>query len=293
MAKIKEFDFEAILQETAFEEEKRFKDLFFNQIVIDGLETDQPELYVKQKCFEYGYMIATQLNNKWYLVKQSGEFGIDKFGYPISVNICFENGTMIRGLKLGRDAFIIRFTPTKNPLELWLRHMCYEIARCDLAIQNNLLYSSMGGIYETDASNVTSMKAALKQAFAGDIAVFASKNIVDKLNVEKNQAIFYGDKFYALKEKLINEVYARLMGVSNTNDKKERTQSFDMNVNEAIDNVYTFIDTFNADCEKYGIPFKMKLNGVIEELYNNAVASNSVVEAEETQTENITEIEEN
>jgi hypothetical protein len=120
-------------------------------------------------------LIALKLNNKWYLVKQSGEFGIDKFGYPDRVNVCFENGTMIRGLKLNRDAFIIRFTPTKNPLELWLRQKCFEIARCDLAINNNLLYSSMGGIYETDSTNVNSMKAALKQAFAGDIAVFASK----------------------------------------------------------------------------------------------------------------------
>lgn len=293
MAKIKEFDFEAILQETAFEEEKRFKDLFFNQMLIDGIAEDQPTLYVMEKFFEYGYLIALKLNNKWYLVKQSGEFGIDKFGYPDRVNVCFENGTMIRGLKLNRDAFIIRFTPTKNPLELWLRQKCYEIARCDLAINNNLLYSSMGGIYETDSTNVNSMKAALKQAFAGDIAVFASKNIVDKLNVEKNQAVFYGDKFYELKQKLINEVYSRLMGISNTNDKKERQTSFDMNVNEAIDNVYTFIDTFNADCKKYNIPFKMRLNGVIEELYNNRNQNNSMTETEETEIiENITKKEE-
>ena len=282
MAKIKELDFETILQETAFEEEKRFKDLFFNQIIIKNLAEDQPNLYVMEKFFEYGYLIAIKLNDIWYLVKQSGEFGIDKFGYPNKVNVCFENGTMIRGLTLGRDAFIIRFTPTKNPLELWLRHKCYEIARCDLAINNNLLYSSMGAIYETDATNVVSMKAALKQAFAGDIAVFASKNIVDKLNVEKNQAVFYGDKFYELKQKLINEVYSRLMGISNTNDKKERQTSFDMNVNEAIDNVYTFIDTFNSDCKKYNVPFEMKLNGVIEELFNQ---NNENIEKKENNEE--------
>jgi hypothetical protein len=84
------------------------------------------------------------------------------------------------------------------------------------------------------------------------------------------------------------------MGISNTNDKKERQTSFDMNVNEAIDNVYTFIDTFNADCKKYNIPFKMRLNGVIEELFNNRNQNNSMTETEETETiENITEKEEN
>ena len=153
-------------------------------------------------------------------------------------------------------------------LDKWLDLMCRKIARIDLAIENNLLHASMGSVYGCDDVNITSMKEALRQGAQGDFAVFTNNNIASLINAQKAQANFYGNDFYELKQKYVKEVLTRLIGVASAIDKKERTTSYDTNVNEATDTAYIYVDTFNNDCEKYDIPFKMSINSTIEELYN-------------------------
>ena len=89
---------------------------------------------------------------------------------------------------------------------------------------------------------------------------------------------------YQLKEKYVKEVLNRLIGVASTSDKKERTTSFDTNIGEATDVAYMYVDTFNNDCKKYKIPFKMTINSTIEELYNNYInATNNESESEQNE----------
>ena len=271
MAKIKNEDFEKLLLIRAEEEKSKFTDLLFNSQKIEGLPTDEPDLYVKQVLFDCGFIIATKAyGDEWHLFK-AGELydnGINIYGAPDVIGIAFENGKFISGLKLNEDAFIIRYTPTMKGLRLWLDLMCKKIARIDLAIENNLIMSSMGFVYSVDDVNVKSMKEALRQASQGDFAVFATQNITDRINADKAQAQFYADKYYSLKEKYIKEVLTRLIGIASTSDKKERTTSFDTNIGESMDTAYIYIDTFNEDCKKYDVPFKMTINSTIEELYN-------------------------
>ena len=272
MAKVKNVDFQTLLLARADEEKSKFKNLLFNSININELEKDEPDLYVKEMLFVRGYMIATKVyNDKWYLFK-CGMYD-DKeniFGryQPATVSIEFENGKEIKDLKVNDNAFIIRFTPDKHGLNEWLDLMCKRIARIDLAIENNLILSSMGFVYSCDGVNKNSLKETLRQATEGDFAVLATQMLTDKINTEKVQAQYYGDKFYELKEKYVKEVLTRLIGIASVSDKKERTTSFDTNIGESIDTAYTYIDTFNADCEKYNVPFKMSINSTIEEIYD-------------------------
>ena len=271
MAKIKNDDFKRLLLIRAEEEKSKFKDLLFNSQKIEGLPEDEPDLYVKEILFDTGFIIATKAyEDTWHLFK-AGELynnGVNIYGAPNIIGIAFENGKFISGLKLNEDAFIIRYTPTMKGLRLWLDLMCEKIARIDLAIENNLIMSSMGFVYSCDDVNVKSMKEALRQASQGDFAVFATQNITDRINADKAQAQFYADKYYALKEKYVKEVLTRLIGIASTSDKKERTTSFDTNMGESMDVAYMYVDTFNGDCEKYDLPFKMTINSTIEELYN-------------------------
>ena len=279
MAKIKNEDFEKLLLIRAEEEKSKFKDLLFNSQKIEGLPKDEPDLYVKQVLFDCGFIIATKAyNDEWHLFK-AGELydnGVNIYGAPDVIGITFENGKFISGLKLNEDAFIVRYTPTMKGLRLWLDLMCRKIARIDLAIENNLIMSSMGFVYSVDDVNVKSMKEALRQASQGDFAVFATQNITDRINADKAQAQFYADKFYALKEKYIKEILTRLIGIASTSDKKERTTSFDTNMGESIDTAYMYIDTFNEDCNKYNLPFKMTINSTIEELYNAYINNDNI-----------------
>lgn len=290
MAKIKNDDFNKLLLIRAEEEKSKFKDLLFNSQKIEGLPKDEPDLYAKEILFDMGFMIATkEYNDEWHLFK-AGELynnGVNIYGAPDVIGIAFENGKFISNLKLNEQAFIIRYTPTMKGLKLWLDLMCEKIARIDLAIENNLIMSSMGFVYSCDDVNVKSMKEALRQASQGDFAVFATQNITDRINADKAQAQFYADKYYELKEKYVKEVLTRLVGIASTSEKKERTTSFDTNIGESVDVAYMYVDTFNADCEKYNIPFKMVINSTIEELYNqyinkdNNIDENTTKEGEE------------
>lgn len=290
MAKIKNDDFKKLLLIRAEEEKSKFKDLLFNSQKIEGLPKDEPDLYAKEILFDMGFMIATkEYNDEWHLFK-AGELynnGVNIYGAPDVIGIAFENGKFISNLKLNEQAFIIRYTPTMKGLKLWLDLMCEKIARIDLAIDNNLIMSSMGFVYSCDDVNVKSMKEALRQASQGDFAVFATQNITDRINADKAQAQFYADKYYELKEKYVKEVLTRLVGIASTSEKKERTTSFDTNIGESVDVAYMYVDTFNADCEKYNIPFKMVINSTIEELYNqyinkdNNIDENTTKEGEE------------
>ena len=62
------------------------------------------------------------------------------------------------------------------------------------------------------------------------------------------------------------------VGIPNANtDKKERVQSAEVNANlgQASDYIYLLIDTFNKQADTYGLPFEMKFNGSMEEIYLN------------------------
>lgn len=272
MAKIKNEDFKQLLLTRAREEKSKFKNLLFNSIKIEGLPEDEPDIYAKNILFIKGYAIATKVyEDKWHLFKCGAYYQENNiYGYyqPKKLSIQFENGKTIRNLTVNDNAFIIRFTPNREGLELWLDLMCERIARIDLAIENNLILSSMGFVYSCDGVNKNSLKETLRQATEGDFAVLATQMLTDKINTEKVQAQYYGDKFYELKEKYVKEVLTRLIGIASVSDKKERTTSFDTNIGESIDTAYTYIDTFNGDCEKYKVPFKMSINSTIEEIYD-------------------------
>lgn len=284
MAKTKNKDFEKLLLLQAEEEKSKFLDLLFNSQVIEGLQEDEPTLYVQRTNFIFGYMLAYKLEDKWYLVKRGGTDGdLDKFGFSKKWSIEFENGATINNLELNKDVFIVRYTPNMHGLETWLDIMCKKIARIDLAIENNLLNSSLGNIYGCDDVNITSMKEALRQATQGDFAVFTNNNIAGSINAKTAQATYYGDKFYNLKQQYVKEVLTRLIGVASTIDKKERTASYDMNINESVDTAYIYVDTFNNDCEKYKLPFKMRINSTIEEIYNAYYSQ----QTQQNQNENI------
>ena len=54
-------------------------------------------------------------------------------------------------------------------------------------------------------------------------------------------------------------------------NKKERVQSAEVNatIGQATDYIYMLIDTFNKQMDAYALPFKMELNGALEEIYLN------------------------
>ena len=81
---------------------------------------------------------------------------------------------------------------------------------------------------------------------------------------------FLADKFVELREGERDRLLKKL-GIVTDITKGERVQTSEVNANvcQASDYIYMMIDTFNMQCEQFGLPFKMKANGTFEELYTD------------------------
>ena len=67
------------------------------------------------------------------------------------------------------------------------------------------------------------------------------------------------------RDKLLNK-----LGIMSANiNKRERVQVGEVNatVGQCSDYIYMLVDCFNKQMDTYGLPFKMELNGSLEELY--------------------------
>ena len=77
------------------------------------------------------------------------------------------------------------------------------------------------------------------------------------------------DKFSEARDTERDVLLTKLGILTANTDKKERVQSAEVNASlgQASDYIYLLIDTFNKQCESYGIPYKMLFNGSMEEIY--------------------------
>ena len=88
------------------------------------------------------------------------------------------------------------------------------------------------------------------------------------INITTNYLV---DKFTEARDHEENKLLNKLGILTANTAKKERVQSAEVNstLNVSSDYIYLFIDTFNKQCETYGLPFEMVFNGSMEELYTD------------------------
>jgi hypothetical protein len=75
-----------------------------------------------------------------------------------------------------------------------------------------------------------------------------------------------------IRDRLLNK-----LGIMSANiNKRERVQVGEVNatVGQCVDYIYLWIDTFNAQMKDYGLPYRMELNGALEELYTEGEQNN-------------------
>ena len=80
---------------------------------------------------------------------------------------------------------------------------------------------------------------------------------------------FLVDRFAEARDQERDTLLNKL-GIMTANiNKRERVQSAEVNatIGQATDYIYLLIDTFNKQCETYGLDYEMQLNGSLEEIY--------------------------
>ena len=251
-----------------------YKSLLFNNIVIEGLQADEPQEYALNILFNQGVIYASnqiETNNQFYLYKlfkalETKRFGVSKY---ISVDLGFNDARSSKLLKMNSDVFELKFNPLKVSLSDWLDFKTKELVRIDIAILNNVIASNFSLLVATDKANELSLKQAFLESINGAIAVFGTEGLLEATKGIPVNVPIITDKLQAQRDAIISEIETMFGIVKGNSNKRERVESFELPTNEAIDNIYMYIDTFNRDATRYNIPLKMRLNGAIEELHNN------------------------
>ena len=280
-----ETDYYGELKEIQEQEYNYFIDLISNALIIRDLPDNVPKDWVIKSLLEKGRIGVIDIGGveKWLPATNGGE--LDDMGEPIKYILNTANG-MSMTYKRGNSMLkaVIRLRPSARPLIEWLRSESLNLAFIRMSKKANLVACETSQVYECgNDKTVTEMKSVFKKRSLGIPAIFSRKEGIDGSvkNIGSNVP-FIADKLNQIYTEDKNHVLSRLGILTSNSDKKERVQVGEITaqVGEVVDSIYTFIDTFNYDAKRSGIPQRMELNAVVEEYYGQENENKEVIENE-------------
>lgn len=266
-----------------------FKNLLMNAVKIEGLNY-VVETFVKNNLIECGAVGYDALTHKWANVY--GE-GVDELGNPTTLTFVFKNGKSFTRKAFyepnENGAYKINALPDTYALGIMIKKTTNFMENCDVAINQNINACKTPFIVVCkDKDLQLSIEHAIEEQQDGKPVIVVSDDIGEGLKSININVDYIADKILAIRDverdKLLNKI-----GIMSANiNKRERVQVGEVNatVGQCEDYIYLMIDTFNKQMETYGLPFKMKLNGSLEVLYDESEDSNENAD----ENENISEI---
>lgn len=248
-----------------------YLNLLANAVTIEGLDFKKAR-YVIKLLIDEGAVGYDSITDRFYKIS---EIGKDEEGDPIKGMFYAQNNkkfTRTLSYEPKEDgAFYIRALPYGEiTLRQIVEQSCEFIDLCDKALIQNLKASMTPYIVAVkDKDTLLSVRQALQQKQDGQAVLIVSEGLSDALQATKIGVEFLGDKFVQLKDGEVNRLLKKI-GIVTDVVKGERVQTSEVNANvcQASDYIYMMIDTFNKQCEQYGLTrYKMVSNGTFEELY--------------------------
>jgi len=229
------------------------------------------ETFIKRGLFENGAMGYDKMLNKWFYVY--GE-GLNELGNPTNLIFVTANGrTLTRKAYYENDidgAYKIDALPVPMSMAQLIKATTTFMENCEVAMRQNLEACKTPYIVVCKNKDLQlSFEQALQQKQEGQAVVVVSEELGEGLKAISIGVDYLVDKFSEARDQerdtLLNKI-----GIMTANiNKRERVQSAEVNatLGQATDYIYLLIDTFNKQCETYGIDNKMVLNGSLEEIY--------------------------
>lgn len=249
--------------------------LLLNSVKIVKKGTDKEldyarESFVKTALFN-GSVGYDKITDKFYFVY--GE-GLDELGNPTTLTLVTANGLSYTRKASYDDnangAYRLLGLPNGMALSSMIRATTDFMTNCDVAMIQNLNACKTPYIVVCKDEDLRlSYLHAIQQKQEGQAVVIVSEDLGDGLKAVNIGVDYLVDKFADIRDRESNRLLNKL-GIMTSNEvKKERVQSAEVNatIGQATDYIYLIIDTFNKQCESYGIPYEMKLNGSLEEIY--------------------------
>lgn len=248
-----------------------YKNLLLNAITIEGMDF-VTERFVKNQLIDVGKVGYDRMVDKWAAVY--GE-GLNELRDPTTLIFVYPNRAAVTRpayYEPSEDgAYQILGMPTPFSLAAMIdesvrvQKLCDNGAMQNLAACKNPLY-----VIVNDDEMLLSVHHAIEQQQEGKPVVLVSKGIGDAVKGMATGVQYIADKYADYRDRERDHLLNKL-GVMTANiNKRERVQVGEVNatVGQCEDYIYLMIDTFNKQMETYDLPYKMKLNAALEELYN-------------------------
>lgn len=231
------------------------------------------ETFLKRGLFENGAMGYDKITKQWYYVYGQG---LNEYGNPTSLTLVTANGKTITRPAFYENeedgAYKVDALPVNMSMAQLIKECTDFMTNCDVAMRQNLEACKTPYIVVCKNEDLRlSFETALQQKVLGQACIVVSEDLGDGLKAVDVGVNYLVDKFSEARDTERDTLLTKLGILTANTDKKERVQSAEVNASlgQASDYIYLLIDTFNKQCEYYGLPFKMDFNGSMEEIYLN------------------------
>ena len=229
------------------------------------------ERFIKRGLFQNGAMGYDKITKQWFYCYGQG---LNDYGNPTNLTMVTANGkTFTRPASYDNNengAYRILALPNEMSMAGLIKETTDFMENCDLAIRQNL--EACKTPYVVVCKN-EDLKLSFEQAFeakrTGQACVVVSEDLGEALKSVNISADYHCDEFLKLRNHERDTLLTKVGILTANTDKAERVQGAEVyaGLGECTDYVYLLIDTFNKQCETYGIPFEMQFNGSLEEIY--------------------------
>lgn len=241
------------------------------------------EHYVKYGLFDGGAMGYDKVAKKW--ASCYGE-GLNEQGNPTSLIFVTANGKTWTRDAYYEDkedgAYLVKALPNATmTMSSLIKETTDFMTNCDIAMRQNLEACKTPFIVVCKDEDLRlSIEQAIQQKQQGQAVLVVSEQLGDGLKSIDIGVNYLCDKFKEIRDEERNTLLNKIGIMTNSIEKRERVQSAEVNatIGQATDYIYLLIDTFNKQCETYGLDFEMVLNGSLEEIYVDADGDGQVDE---------------
>ena len=250
---------------------QEYKALLMNAVKISGLPADI-EKFVKSCLIENNQIGFDCITGRWAIAH--GE-GVNEYWNPTLITFVFPNNRTSYQRPAFYEpavngAYLIKALPSDVSFAEIIKATTDEMRECDISIHQNLkaTRTPFFAVVKDEATRLSVLQA-VQEKEDGVPAIVMSPDLAEGLKGVAFDTPYVVDKIDAYRSAIRDRLLNKLGIMSANIDKRERVQVGEVNatLGQCVDYIYLWIDTFNAQTDQYGLPFRMSFNGALEELY--------------------------
>ena len=228
------------------------------------------ECFVKKGLIEGGKVGYSKVAKKFFYV--AGE-NVNRIGYPTDLTLWGLNGITVYAKasydKNENGSYIIYASPYQYSAGSYIYEVCKVLAECDVSALQNIQATKTPAVFVCSSDEIRlSVEQAIQQIQEGKPVLITSTELADAIKGVDTRTEYIADRVELYKRQRLDALLNEL-GVLTSVDKAERVQSAEVNasIGECKDYISIWVDTFNKQMTDYDLPFKMRINNALEELY--------------------------